>query len=137
MDTYGDMVTLLLTFFVMLYSMSSVSEDKWAKLVKAFSRYGDEQVDQIVIDPDALNSGEYPMDNTGEGLNLGPSDKDLANVNMDDLYIEIQQYVEKHNMQDSIAVQLGTEEDKKNETASNESSVGSVENPYSLSLIHI
>ena len=24
MDTYGDMVTLLLTFFVMLYSMSSV-----------------------------------------------------------------------------------------------------------------
>lgn len=133
MDTYGDMVTLLLTFFVMLYSMSSVSEDKWAKLVKAFSRYGDEQVDQIVIDPDALNSGEYPMDNTGEGLNLGPSDKDLANVNMDDLYIEIQQYVEKHNMQDSIAVQLGTEEDKKNETASNESSVGSVENPYSNS----
>lgn len=133
MDTYGDMVTLLLTFFVMLYSMSSVSEDKWAKLVKAFSRYGDEQVDQIVIDPDALNSGEYPMDNTGEGLNLGPSDKDLANVNMDDLYIEIQQYVEKHNMQDSIAVQLGTEEDKKNEAASNESSVGSVENPYSNS----
>ena len=30
MDTYGDMVTLLLCFFVMLYSMSRVDESKWA-----------------------------------------------------------------------------------------------------------
>ena len=28
MDTYGDMVTLLLCFFVLLYSMSTISEDK-------------------------------------------------------------------------------------------------------------
>ena len=27
MDTYGDMVTLLLCFFVLLYSMSTISED--------------------------------------------------------------------------------------------------------------
>ncbi|WP_305084013.1 flagellar motor protein MotB, partial [uncultured Oscillibacter sp.] len=26
MDTYGDMVTLLLCFFVLLYSMSTISE---------------------------------------------------------------------------------------------------------------
>lgn len=135
MDTYGDMVTLLLTFFVMLYSMSSVSEEKWAKLVKAFNRMGNEEVDQIVIAPEETNSGEYPFDNTGEGLNLGPSDQDLANVNMDDLYIEIQQYVEKHNMQDSIAVQLGTEEDK-NSASSNgdegtDSSAGNLDKPYS------
>ena len=31
MDTYGDMVTLLLCFFVLLYSMSTISEDKWWK----------------------------------------------------------------------------------------------------------
>ena len=49
MDTYGDMVTLLLTFFVMLYSMSSVQEDKWAMLVRAFNIHGDEVVDQIVF----------------------------------------------------------------------------------------
>ena len=28
MDTYGDMVTLLLCFFVMLYSMSTIDQDK-------------------------------------------------------------------------------------------------------------
>ena len=43
MDTYGDLVTLLLTFFVMLYSMASVEEDKWAALVKAFNnRFGNQ-----------------------------------------------------------------------------------------------
>ena len=29
MDTYGDMVTLLLCFFVLLYSMSTISEENW------------------------------------------------------------------------------------------------------------
>ena len=29
MDTYGDMVTLLLTFFVLLYSMSTLDAAKW------------------------------------------------------------------------------------------------------------
>ena len=29
MDTYGDMVTLLLCFFVLLYSISSVDQVKW------------------------------------------------------------------------------------------------------------
>ena len=43
MDTYGDMVTLLLTFFVMLYSMSSIVEEKWNALVSAFNVNGDEK----------------------------------------------------------------------------------------------
>lgn len=37
MDTYGDMVTLLLCFFVLLYSMSSISEDKWRAIVMSFN----------------------------------------------------------------------------------------------------
>ena len=37
MDTYGDMVTLLLCFFVLLYSISSVDENKWMALVKSFN----------------------------------------------------------------------------------------------------
>ena len=37
MDTYGDMVTLLLCFFVLLYSMSSISEDNWKALVMSFN----------------------------------------------------------------------------------------------------
>ena len=37
MDTYGDMVTLLLCFFVLLYSMSTITEDKWKALVLSFN----------------------------------------------------------------------------------------------------
>ncbi|MEA5058869.1 MAG: OmpA family protein [Candidatus Pelethousia sp.] len=37
MDTYGDMVTLLLTFFVLLFAFSSVDNAKWNVLVEAFT----------------------------------------------------------------------------------------------------
>ena len=37
MDTYGDLVTLLLCFFVLLYSFSTVDADKWEAIVGAFT----------------------------------------------------------------------------------------------------
>ncbi len=37
MDTYGDLVTLLLCFFVLLYAFSSIDADKWQDLVGAFT----------------------------------------------------------------------------------------------------
>ena len=40
MNTYSDLVTLLLTFFVLLYSFSSVDSEKWEAFVKAFGTPG-------------------------------------------------------------------------------------------------
>ena len=37
MDTYGDMVTLLLCFFVLLYSISTLDQSKWIMIVKSFN----------------------------------------------------------------------------------------------------
>lgn len=37
MDTYGDLVTLLLCFFVLLFSFSSVNAEKWETLLGALS----------------------------------------------------------------------------------------------------
>lgn len=37
MDTYGDLVTLLLCFFVMLFASSSINEQKWIEIVKSFT----------------------------------------------------------------------------------------------------
>ncbi len=37
MDTYGDMVTLLLCFFVLLYSMCTISQEKWKAIVASFN----------------------------------------------------------------------------------------------------
>lgn len=107
MDTYGDLVTLLLTFFVMLYSMASVAEDKWAELVKAFNKqFGTEKVEQIVINPD-LSSGEEPLDNTNSGLNLGDANTQPASDDMDILFMAMKNYIEQNNMQDSISIMQG------------------------------
>lgn len=35
MNTYSDLVTLLLTFFVLLYSFSSVDSEKWEAFDKS------------------------------------------------------------------------------------------------------
>lgn len=51
MDTYGDLVTLLLCFFVLLFSQSTIEQAKWEKLVQAFQNPADEP-QQIVISPD-------------------------------------------------------------------------------------
>lgn len=49
MGTYGDMVTLLLCFFVLLYSISSVDQAKWENLVKSMNPNASE-VSQVVTD---------------------------------------------------------------------------------------
>lgn len=40
MDTYGDLVTLLLTFFVLLFAMSSLNEQKWEIFVRSINPNG-------------------------------------------------------------------------------------------------
>ena len=37
LTTYGDLVTLLLTFFVLLFSFSTIDAQKWKSLVQAFA----------------------------------------------------------------------------------------------------
>ena len=67
MDTYGDMVTLLLCFFVLLYSISSVDQQKWEIIVKSFNP-GADSVSQIVTDSDLKegdNDVEGGMDKIG------------------------------------------------------------------------
>ncbi len=51
MDTYGDMVTLLLCFFVLLYTISSVDQAKWENFVRSVNPNAAE-VSQVVTDKD-------------------------------------------------------------------------------------
>ena len=66
MDTYGDMVTLLLCFFVLLYSMSTISEEKWRAIVTSFNP----------------NATLTPTENSG---NDGPLAEDIENPGQDTL----------------------------------------------------
>lgn len=63
MDTYGDMVTLLLCFFVLLYAMSSVDQVKWENLVKSLNPNA-EEVSQVVTDTKLTEGTEEVPGNT-------------------------------------------------------------------------
>lgn len=82
MDTYGDMVTLLLCFFVMLYSMSSLDQQKWEVFVKSiFPNSGD--TEQIAINQD-ISEAEYDVSGNME-FDESISDPD----NPEELYIAL------------------------------------------------
>lgn len=98
MDTYGDMVTLLLTFFIVLYSFSSVEEDKWADIVRAFNNKGVKKVDQIVLTV-GDEDGETPGFNKGESQEL------------DALFEIIKGYIEDNGLEDEITVSKSEEQE--------------------------
>lgn len=100
LNTYSDMVTLLLCFFVLLYSMSTVDSAKWESLVKSFNpNY--EETSQIVLDPEST-MGEYDVQGGfGEGQELAPSD------DFSKLYDELTEYVEANGLEGDVQVSEG------------------------------
>ena len=100
MDTYGDMVTLLLTFFIVLYSMSSIEEDKWAEIVKAFNTNGKTKVDQIVLTVDG--DGDQPASNKGDAESTGEGITEF-----DEFYTAMVEYLEENSMSSTEKAEQG------------------------------
>lgn len=102
MDTYGDMVTLLLCFFVLLYSMSNISEEKWKAIVASFNP----NATKTQTDPEG-HGGPYADDNIGE-LNPGMSEVDLSqqeiNNMMEELFEQLQQYTKQEGLESAVSV---------------------------------
>lgn len=93
MDTYGDMVTLLLCFFVMLYSMSTMDKEKWIALVESFN-------------PDAVTE----QNPGGHEVGDGQSEMTQAQVDADieALYQAMQSYVVSENLTSQISITKGS-----------------------------
>ena len=96
MDTYGDMVTLLLCFFVMLYSMSTLDEEKWLALVESFNP----------------NATEQQVSGTGEMTNIGDMTEQLTQQQVDSdiekLYEAMQGYIQQENLTSQVSVTKGS-----------------------------
>lgn len=87
MDTYGDMVTLLLTFFVMLYSMSSLNQQKWEIFVKSIiPNAGVETEDEQIAINEPIDAGKYDVEGSMDTEVEPPSD-----VTLDTLYLALAQ----------------------------------------------
>ena len=101
MDTYGDMVTLLLCFFVLLYSMSTISEENWKALVLSFNPLADQTITE--------NSGnEGPIADPLEPGDLVVPDVQLDQESIDqeieELYLALKAYAEREETQGQISV---------------------------------
>lgn len=106
MDTYGDMVTLLLCFFVLLYAISSIDEVKWLALVKSFNP---DAIEQITETPGDDGPAAEPTDGAGMEPGAVPEAISQEEIDgaMDMLYEKLKDYAEQSDSAQSIEVIQG------------------------------
>lgn len=105
MNTYGDMVTLVLTFFVLLFSFSTIDAKKWEQIVNSFS--GTHIVAIAPLDP-----GEVPPHNTEtedeaksvEAKNIPAASIAKQKVLFDELYKQIKQHIIDNQLETQLNV---------------------------------
>ena len=100
MDTYGDMVTLLLCFFVLLYSMSSISQENWKAIVQSFNP-------SAVQTPTATTGAGGPnADETGVTGQMPSVEEQQEQVEQDiqSLLQSIQEMIEQESLQETVSV---------------------------------
>ena len=95
MDTYGDMVTLLLCFFVLLYSISSVDEVKWKALVKSLNAGTEQEVTELVM---------KGSQNAGDAAKNTDKKEDLT---FDELYTILKKSVKEIGIEDQTEISKG------------------------------
>ena len=104
MDTYGDMVTLLLTFFVLLYSMSTISEDKWKAIVQSFNP------NSIMVEDVSVVGGHEGPSSDPEDLGM-PSvimeQQQMIEQMLDELFEQLKSYVDSNGLSESIELIRG------------------------------
>ncbi|MCI8804300.1 MAG: flagellar motor protein MotB [Clostridiales bacterium] len=107
MGTYGDMVTLLLCFFVLLFSMATIDAAKFAQVAASFS-----SVNRITIMESASSS---ILESLGNGIVQMPQaqgeasedneEKDKATEELVKMASDFKTYFAQQNLQDKIDVE--------------------------------
>lgn len=96
MLTYGDMMTLLLCFFVLLFSFSSIDAKKFEAIMESFSgALGVLDGGTTVQDSPMLDSGLQDINTSSEVLEM---------ENFQSLENKIQNYLEANNLTEDISV---------------------------------
>ena len=109
MDTYGDMVTLLLCFFVLLYAMSTISEDKFRALVQSFNPSSLKETTMTsgnegpLADPDEGIGSMWGLD---EPENLAEDQEDV-DAALQQLYEMLQEAMNESGQSDNVEISQG------------------------------
>lgn len=107
MNTYGDMMTLLLTFFVLLFSMSTIDAAKFKAVIASF----DGSVG-ILDGADTINESTNIL---GNGVSQFPVEKNKLDLEqaakLDEALSELQQELKEYTSKEQIDDQLVIEKD--------------------------
>ena len=97
METYSDMVTLLLTFFIMLYAMSTIDAKKYTTIVESFSK--------------AMNPEAYYQQLEEEAVEQEPvvQDEEPEANDMDALYALLKEYVDDNDLSEQVELSKSEE----------------------------
>lgn len=112
MNTYGDMVTLVLTFFVMLFSFSTINAAKWSDVATSLS--GMKIIAIPALDPEASEvmaqdsvkgkfvlsaSSEAETEDEGEslGAETGMTDEQI-NSSFNEMYGKIRSHIDENSL---------------------------------------
>lgn len=104
LDTYADMVTLLLTFFVLLYASSNIDEQKYQLIRQSFQNWGN-FFNYVVDDPNTTS-----VDSNISDLIPGLDDEEPYTgipTTFDQLYQYLSEYIQNNNLTDSVELERG------------------------------
>jgi chemotaxis protein MotB len=97
MTTFSDLVTLLLTFFILLFSMSQISDDKFNQMATSLSGTftgGNGILDGIIMPPEELVDEQ--VDNEVDTSNFDPE--------LLDLYHEVYYFIKEHGLEEKVSI---------------------------------
>ncbi len=102
LNTYADMVTLLLTFFVLLFACSNLDETKLQYVFQEFKSRG-HYINQVLTNQDPYAEGDGGVtDNTDE-----PGGDGSMPQSYEELYTYLADYIENNNLADSVSIDQG------------------------------
>ncbi len=111
MNTYGDMMTLLLTFFVLLFSMSTVDTQKFRGLIDSFNGSTG-----LLVGGDTIKEESNML---GNGLNQFPTDRgnkskqeDIISDNnsLKAVKEDLEKFIETENLKEKVAIEKSGDE---------------------------
>ncbi|MFT5871352.1 MAG: chemotaxis protein MotB [Clostridium sp.] len=94
--TFSDIMTLLLTFFVLLYSFSTVDAAKFEQIASSLQSVLTGETGKTVLDFNIKN-GEVPL--VGE-----PVPTTIPSKDMEDVYEKVQSFIKKKNLEATVDI---------------------------------